>query len=240
MRSLEKVALITGGSKGIGEGIVKDLASRGWIVYFTYSTSNIQAIEIQKEHPNTFCYQADVGDYQLAKKLVKEIINKHGKIDCLVNNAGITKDKTIGFMSEANWRSVIDTNLTGTFNYCKFVAKEMIKIKKGVIINISSVSGIIGLPGQTNYSASKAGVISLTKALAKEVGPFGVRVNTISPGFIHTPMTESLDTDRIVQNISLKRMGELEDITGLVHFLTTKDSAYITGHNFVVDGGLAI
>lgn len=237
---MNRVALVTGGSKGIGEAIVKDLSSRGWIVYFTYSKSQEKANEIRDQFPSAFPTQADVSDYTLAKGLVAKIIDQHGKIDCLINNAGITRDKTISFMNESNWKSVIDTNLNGTFNYCKFAVKEMAKKKNGVIINISSVSGVMGMPGQTNYSASKAGIIALTKSLAKEVGHFGIRVNAISPGFIQTEMTDNLDIQKITKNIPLKRMGETKDLTGLVNFLISDESAYITGHNFIVDGGLSV
>lgn len=237
---MDKVVLITGGSQGIGEAIVRDFSSRGWIVYFTYNKSHEKANKIKEENPNVYSFQADVSNYDLAKSIVNEICEKHGKIDCLINNAGITKDKTISFMNQTNWSTVIQTNLNGTFNYSKFVLKEMCKLQSGVIINISSISGVIGMPGQSNYSASKAGIISLTRTLAKEVGTYGVRVNAISPGFIETDMTGNINQDSILPNISLGRFGETKDITSVIRFLSSDESSYITGQNLIVDGGLSI
>ncbi|MFE3575520.1 3-oxoacyl-ACP reductase FabG [Lysinibacillus sp. NPDC059133] len=237
---MDKVVLITGGSQGIGEAIVKNFSSRGWIVYFTYNKSKVKAMKIEEENNNVYSFQADVSDYELAKNIIKTICEKHGKIDCLINNAGITKDKTISFMDQKSWNSVIETNLNGTFNYSKFALKEMCKRKSGVVINISSISGVIGIPGQTNYSASKAGIISLTRTLAKEVGAYGVRVNVISPGFINTEMTENINKEKFLPNITLGRFGETKDITGVIRFLSSDESLYITGQNLIVDGGLSI
>lgn len=234
------MALITGGSKGIGEGIVRDFAARGWIVHFTYHSSHEKAASLESEYSNVFSHQADVTDYQTAKTIVKTVINQHGKIDCLINNAGITKDKTIGFMNESNWRDVIETNLTGNFNYSKFVSKEMMKQKSGSIINIASISGIIGIPGQSNYAASKAGIITMTRTIAKELGPFNIKVNVVSPGFIETAMTDGVNYQDMIERSPLKRVGQIDDISGVVHFLTTPEANYITGQNLIVDGGLSI
>ncbi|MFC0561411.1 3-oxoacyl-ACP reductase family protein [Halalkalibacter alkalisediminis] len=234
------MVLITGGSKGIGEGIVRDFAARGWSAHFTYHNSHEKAECLEREFSNVYAHHADVTDYQTAKAIVKEVTNQHGKIDCLINNAGITKDKTIGFMNESNWRDVIETNLTGNFNYSKFVSKQMMKQKSGSIINIASISGMIGIPGQANYSASKAGIITLTRTMAKELGPFNIKVNVVSPGFIETSMTEGVNYQDMLEGAPLKRVGQIGDITGVVHFLTSSEADYITGQNFVVDGGLSI
>lgn len=236
----KKIALVTGGTRGIGEAIVKELAENDWTVHFTFRNNIEKAKEIESYSENIFSYQADVRDYDSAKEIVKQIITKSGKIDCLINNAGITADKSIGFMNKNSWKSVIETNLDGTFNYSRFVSKEMISQKNGIIINISSVSGLVGIPGQTNYSASKAGIIGFTKALAKEVGRYGIRVNAVCPGFINTEMTSNLEKDQLVQNISLERLGETEDVTGVINFLLDKASSYITGQCIVVDGGASI
>ncbi|MBE1555099.1 3-oxoacyl-ACP reductase FabG [Sporosarcina limicola] len=237
---MSKIALVTGGSRGIGEAIVKDLASKGWTVYFTYKSNVERAKEIEQYANNIFSYQVDVSDYDAAKLIVNKIISNSGKIDCLINNAGITMDKTIGFMNKKSWNSVIETNLYGTFNYCKFVSKEMISRKKGTIINISSVSGLVGIPGQTNYSASKAGILGFTKALSKELGRYGIRVNAICPGFISTEMTENIESEELIKQISLGRIGETKDITGVINFLLDDASSYITGQEIIIDGGLSI
>lgn len=235
-----KTILVTGGTRGIGRGIVEFLAMNGNNVHFTYQDNMEAAEDLQRKHSNITPHKADVRDYKLAETIVGKIIEKHGSIDCLINNAGIKKDRTLSFMNKKSWDDVVDTNMNGTFHYSKFVAKEMMKRRSGNIINISSVSGLMGVSGQTNYSASKAGIIGFTKALSRELGQYNIRVNAICPGFIKTELTTDLDEEKLIENIILKRFGTIDDLTGVVDWLLGNQSLYITGQTIVVDGGLRL
>ncbi len=187
--------------------------------------------------------QADVSSAEEAKALVERVEGELGEVDALVNNAGVTRDTLIARMSDEDWEVVIDTNLRGTFNTCRAVARRMLRRKTGSIVNLSSVVGLHGNPGQANYAASKAGIIGLTKALARELGSRGVRVNAIAPGYIATELTEVLNEEQrglILQNTPLGRLGEPEDVAGAVRFLCSDEAAFITGEVLLVDGGLGM
>jgi 3-oxoacyl-[acyl-carrier protein] reductase len=240
-----KVAIITGGANGIGREISKTLASYGAIVVVNYHSSSDKAnqlIEELKNHGLTaYAIKADIGNYGDAERLVKETIEKFGKVDILVNNAGITADTLILRMKETDFDQVIEVNLKGTWNCCKHVAKIMTKQRSGKIINISSVVGIMGNVGQTNYSAAKAGIIGLTKSLARELAKRNICVNAIAPGFIETKMTAVLSEDikqMYLASIPLERLGKPSDVSNLVVFLSSSLSDYITGQVINCDGGL--
>lgn len=241
----DKVAIVTGGTRGIGRAIVFDLIQNGAKVLFTYLKSDESAgiilDEIKELKGEAEAIKADVRLYDEAKNAVEETINKFGKIDILVNNAGIIKDKALMLMEPADWLDVINTNLTGYFNMGKACIVTMMKQKSGVIINISSVAGIVGTPRQVNYSSAKAGEIGFTKSLAKEVASYGIRVNAIAPGYIDTDMTKDLkDKDEFIKRIPFGRFGKAEEVAKVVTFLASGRSAYITGQVLKVDGGLVI
>ena len=228
-------ALITGATRGIGKAIAIKLSKEGYDIAINYRKENEELNNLKKEieENNVKCefVKGDVSNYEDAERFVKETVQKLGSIDVLVNNAGITKD----------FEQVIDTNLVGTFNVTKNAINYMMKARKGNIVNMSSVVGISGNSGQTNYSASKAGIIGFTKSLAKEVASRNIRVNAVAPGFIKTDMTDSLKDDikdEISKNIPLKRMGTAEDVANVVRFLVSEDSSYITGQVIQVDGGM--
>lgn len=239
------VSFITGGTRGIGKQIAITLAKEGYDIAINYRKENDDLkntkSEIEKSGVKCLCVQGDVSDFESAEKMVKEIINEFGKIDVLVNNAGITKDMLLMRMKKEDFESVIDVNLVGTFNVTKNVIQYMMKQRSGRIINISSVVGISGNAGQTNYSASKAGIIGFSKSLAKEVGSRNILVNVVAPGFIETQMTDVLKDDmkeEISKQIPLKRMGRTQDVANVVKFLASEDSSYITGQVIQVDGGM--
>ena len=240
-----RVALVTGGSRGIGRAIVEDLARAGWSVAFTYSQGQAAAAEVvaglRQTGGSVLSCQADARDYERARKVVSEVEESFGPIDLLVNNAGIKKDSALYRMDPQAWTDVINTNLGGTFNYCRAVIFGMMKRKAGVIVNIVSVSGLTGLAGQTNYSASKAGVIGLTRALAKEVARFGIRVNAVAPGFIQTDMTGDMTEEarkRLFAQIPLGSPGSPRQVAEAVAFLAGEGADYITGQVLSVDGGM--
>ena len=242
---MNKTALITGASRGIGKQIALTLAQNGYDIAINYRTENEALIETKKqiEEKGVKCLtvQGDVSNFEDCERFVKEIIEEYGKIDVLVNNAGITKDTLLMRMKKEDFEDVIDTNLVGTFNVTKNVISNMMKARSGRIINISSVVGVAGNAGQTNYSASKAGIIGFTKSLAKEVASRGILVNAVAPGFIETGMTDVLKEDikeEIAKSIPLKRMGTTQDVANLVKFLAGEDSSYITGQVINVDGGM--
>ena len=242
---MSKVAFITGGTRGIGKQIAITLAKDGYDIAINYRKENddLKNIknEIEKTNAKFLAVKGDVTDIDSTQQMVNDIIKEYGKIDVLVNNAGITKDTLLVRMKKEEFEDVIDVNLIGTFNITKNVIPYMIKQRKGRIINISSVVGISGNAGQTNYSASKAGIIGFTKSLAKEVGSRNILVNAVAPGFIETQMTDILKDEvkeEISKKIPLKRMGTVEDVANVVKFLTSEDSSYITGQVIQVDGGM--
>lgn len=246
MRFLEgKVAVITGASRGIGRGIAEVFAKNGAHVAFTYSSSAESAIVLENELNATGIkakgYQSNAADFNEAHKLIDDILAEFGTIDILINNAGITKDNLLMRMSEEDFDKVINVNLKSVFNMTKAVQKTMLKNRSGSIINMSSVVGVKGNAGQTNYAASKAGVIGFTKSVALELGSRNIRCNAIAPGFIETEMTGKLNEDVVQgwrENIPLKRGGTTEDVANACLFLASNLSAYITGQVINVDGGM--
>ena len=242
---MNKIALITGGTRGIGKQIALTFAKEGYNIAINYRTENEDLKntkkEIEENNVKCFTFQGDVTNFKDCEQFVKQIVEEFGNIDVLVNNAGITRDTLLMRMKEEDFKQVIDTNLIGTFNVTKNVIGNMIKARNGRIINISSVVGISGNAGQTNYSASKAGIIGFTKSLAKEVASRNITVNAVAPGFIETQMTDVLKDDikeEIAKKIPLKRMGTPQDVANVVKFLASNDSSYITGQVINIDGGM--
>ncbi len=241
----EKVAVVTGASRGIGKATALELASYGAKVVVNYARSSEAAEATVKEivtaGGEAIAVQADVSQGEQVDNLIKATLDKFGRIDVLVNNAGITKDTLLLRMKPEQWQAVIDLNLTGVFLCTKAVSKTMLKQRSGRIINIASVAGQMGNPGQANYSAAKAGVIGFTKTVAKELANRGVTVNAVSPGFIATDMTEDLKSDKIIDFIPLNRYGTPEEVAGTIRFLAADPAAaYITGQVFNVDGGMVM
>lgn len=238
-----KVAIVTGASRGIGEAIAKKFASLGADVAVIYAGSQEKAEAVVSFCENEYgvkakAYKCDVSDFEATKELVSQVKEDFGTVHILVNNAGITKDGLIAMMKEEAFDSVIDTNLKGAFNMIRHLTGIFMRNREGSIINISSVAGLIGNPGQANYSASKAGLIGLTKSVAKELAPRGVRCNAIAPGFIATDMTENQADSPLLKMIPLGRMGETEDIAEAAAYLAT--AKYVTGEVLRVDGGIAM
>lgn len=243
----KKVALITGAGRGIGAAIAKELASKGAYVVINYSgndeAAKLTLKEVEELGGKGELYKCNVSDFAQVEDMIKSIISKHNRIDILVNNAGITKDDLVMKMTEEEFDKVIDVNLKGTFNTIRHVTKYMLKQRSGRIINMSSVVGILGNAGQVNYSASKAGVIGITKSTAKELASRNITVNAIAPGYIDTDMTRVLKDEvksNIVNTIPLKRMGQVSDIAKTVAFLVSDYASYITGQVISVDGGMSI
>ena len=242
-----KIAVVTGAGRGIGRGIALALAREGAMVVVNYNGSKERAEEvvrtIEEAGGKAAAIQCNISDFEAAKEFFANVVKEYGKIDILVNNAGITKDNLMMKMSEEEFQSVIQTNLAGTFHGVKFVTRPMMKQRQGRIINIASVSGVIGNMGQANYSASKAGVIGLTKAAAKELASRNITVNAVAPGFVATEMTDVLSDsvkEAAVATIPLGRFVEVEDIAETVVFLASDKAKYITGQVICVDGGIAI
>ena len=242
---MNKVAFITGATRGIGRQLAITLAKEGFDIAINYRKENEDLIETKKmvedQKVKCFTVQGDVSSFEDSERMVKDIIEEFNHIDILVNNAGITKDMLLMRMKKEDFESVIGVNLVGTFNITKNVIPYMMKNRSGRIINVSSVVGISGNAGQTNYSASKAGIIGFTKSLAKEVGSRNILVNAVAPGFIETQMTDVLKEEvkeEISKTIPLKRMGTVEDVANVVKFLASKDSSYITGQVINIDGGM--
>ncbi|MDB2150912.1 3-oxoacyl-[acyl-carrier-protein] reductase [Clostridium butyricum] len=240
-----KCALVTGASRGIGKAIALKLASLGANLVLNYRSSEQEALEVEKQVKdmgvNAISVKGDISKLEDVETLVSTAKEKFGAIDIMVNNAGITKDTLILRMKEEDFDTVIDVNLKGVFNCLKTITPVMVRQKYGKIINLSSVVGISGNAGQVNYSASKAGVIGMTKSLAKEVGSRGINVNAVAPGFIETDMTDVLGDkykDEIKKNIPLKKLGKPEDVANVVAFLASENSDYITGQVIHVDGGM--
>lgn len=244
---MSKVAFITGATRGIGKSIALKLASCGYDIAINYRTENDDLTKLLNEIRgfNVRCIAVcgDVSDFEACTNMIKQIISEFEKIDVLVNNAGITRDMLLMRMKESDFTDVIDVNLVGTFNITKNVIPYMMKQKNGRIINISSVVGITGNAGQTNYSASKAGIIGFTKSLAKEVGSRNILVNAVAPGFIQTDMTNILKDEikqELIKNIPLKRFGNATDVANVVKFLASEESSYITGQVINIDGGMVM
>ena len=238
-----KVALVTGASRGIGKAIAISLGELGAEVIVNYSASDASAEEVVKsineKEGSSYKLKFDVSDEESVNNGINQIIKDSGKIDILINNAGITRDGLLMRMKESQWDEVLNTNLKGVFLCTKNVSKFMIKQRSGKIINITSIVGLMGNPGQANYSASKAGVIGFTKTCAKEFASRGIKVNAIAPGFIETEMTENLNTDDLLKMIPLGKLGSADQIASLVDFLVSSDaSEYITGQTISIDGGM--
>lgn len=242
-----KIALVTGASRGIGRGIAQKLASLGATVLINYNGSREQAeslaAQITESGGHAQCIACDVSDFKACDSMVEEIIRKYGRVDILVNNAGVTRDNLIMRMSEEDYDRVLDINLKGAFNTIRHLSRYFLKQRGGKIVNISSVSGVLGNAGQANYSASKAGLIGLTKSVARELASRGVCVNAVAPGFIDTDMTRALSEktkEAGVAAVPMGRMGSVADIAEAVAFLVGEQSNYITGQVICVDGGMAI
>ena len=240
-----QVAVVTGASRGIGRAIALSLASEGAKVVVNYASSSAAADaivqDIEAKGGEAIALQANVSQADQVDILIKAAMDKWGRVDILVNNAGITKDTLLLRMKPEDWQAVIDLNLTGVFLCTRAVAKIMLKQKSGRIVNIASVAGQMGNPGQANYSAAKAGVIGFTKTVAKELASRGITVNAVSPGFIATDMTADLAAEGILQFIPLGRYGKPEEVAGMVRFLAADPAAaYITGQVFNVDGGMVM
>jgi len=242
-----KVAIITGGSRGIGASIVKKFAEQGAHVAFTYRSNEQSANNVAAEAA-TLCegvrvigYKSDASSFDQTKELIENVLKEFGKIDILVNNAGITRDNLLMRMTEEQWDEVMETNLKSLFNFTKNIMRPMLKAKTGSIINITSIVGVSGNAGQSNYSASKAGIIGFTKSMAYEVGSRNIRCNAIAPGFIDTEMTHTLDEklkETMIANTALQRFGKAEEIANACLFLASDLSSYISGEVLMVTGGM--
>ena len=239
----KKVALVTGASRGIGKACAVELAKAGYSIAVNYAGNKEAADntvkEIQALGVDAKAYQFDVASKEACEEAVAKILEDFGQIDALVNNAGITRDGLFVRMADDAWNAVINTNLNSAFNVTNPVSKAMMKARKGAIVNMASISGVYGNAGQTNYAAAKAGLIGFTKALAKEMGARGIRVNAVAPGFIQTDMTKDLKLDGVAEHIPLRRLGNPEDIARAVKFLI-EDGTYITAQVLCVDGGLVV
>jgi 3-oxoacyl-[acyl-carrier protein] reductase len=233
-----KRALVTGASRGIGRAIALELGRAGAEVVVGYRTGEQEAQAVASEIGGS-AVQADVSDAASAQSLVEAA----GDVDILVNNAGLTRDGLIARMSDDDWQTVLDTNLSAVFYTCRAVARPMMKKRSGAIVNVSSIVGVRGNPGQVNYAASKAGIIGFTKSLARELGSRNVRANVVAPGYVHTQLTDVLPeeaTALMLQNTPLGRLGDPEDVAGAVRFLCSDDAAFVTGAVLLVDGGLGM
>ena len=243
----DKIALVTGASRGIGRAIALELAAQGATVAVNYQKNAAAAQEVVDEivaaGGQAQAIQGDVGQEADANALIKAVLDAYGKLDILVNNAGTTRDGLIMMMPAEDFDTVIQTNLRSAWLMSKAASKTMMRKRTGVIINITSISGIMGNGGQSNYSASKAGLIGLTKSLARELSGRGIRVNAVAPGFVQTDLTSTLPADiasKLIENIPLQRWGTVEDVAHATAFLASDKASYITGHVLVVDGGLAM
>ena len=243
--SAQKIVVVTGGTRGIGKAIVEVFADAGCTVIVNYNKSRGEAealaLNLSSASGSVFIEQADVSEASQARIMMDNAVSRFGRIDVLVNNAGIARDGFLMLMSDEDWQDVIATNLTGVFNCSRAATVHMISRRSGAIINVSSLSGIAGLPGQTNYAAAKGGVISFTKALSKELAPFGIRVNAVAPGVIETGMTGAVSEKAMegyLSAIPMKRFGKPHEVATVVRFLASEDASYITGETICVTGGL--
>jgi 3-oxoacyl-[acyl-carrier protein] reductase len=242
-----RVALVTGGSRGIGRAIVARLAGAGAKVAFVYQSNqeaaDALAAELTAQGSEVLAFKADVSKKAEADQVIEQVTTAFGRLDILVNNAGITRDGLLATMTSEQWQQVIDTNLTGVFNFCQAATRTMMSQRYGRIINMSSVAADFSNPGQVNYAASKAGIEGFSRCMATELAKRGVTVNCVAPGFIETDMTVAVVNsfgDKIKQSIPVRRLGKPEDIANAVHFLASEESSYITGQTLKVDGGLTL
>ena len=242
-----KIALVTGASRGIGRQVALTLGAKGATVIVNYNGSAAKAEEVVKELEaaggKAEALQCNVSDFEACGQMLADIVSRHGRLDILVNNAGITRDNLLMKMSEEDFDAVVNTNLKGVFNCIKHIARQMLKQKSGRIINMSSVSGVLGNAGQANYCAAKAGVIGITKSAARELASRGITVNAVAPGFIVTEMTDVLSDsvkEAATEKIPMKKFGETQDIANAVAFLASDEAKYITGQVLCVDGGMAM
>jgi len=245
MQLKDQVAIVTGGTKGIGRAICLLFAEEGAKVVANFSKDVDAAEALKKEAKtrelNIGLYKTDVTQFDQVKEMIEEAFAEYGKIDIFVNNVGLIRDNFLMLMSDDDWNSLLNTNLTSLFNCCRTVIRKMIPQRKGKIINISSISGILGTSGQTNYAATKGGVISFTKALAREVGPFNIHVNAVAPGLIESEVVSKMPKEKveaITKSSSLGRIGKPEEVAQVVLFLASEQSDYITGQTIIVDGGI--
>ena len=242
-----KIALVTGASRGIGRQVALTLGAKGATVIVNYNGSAAKAEEVVKEIEaaggKAEALQCNVSDFEACGQMLADIVSRHGRLAILVNNAGITRDNLLMKMSEEDFDAVVNTNLKGVFNCIKHIARQMLKQKSGRIINMSSVSGVLGNAGQANYCAAKAGVIGITKSAARELASRGITVNAVAPGFIVTEMTDVLSDsvkEAATEKIPMKKFGETQDIANAVAFLASDEAKYITGQVLCVDGGMAM
>ena len=246
MRLKDKVALITGGARGIGQAIAMTFAKEGAdivVADVNLEVAQKTASEIESLGRKALALEMDVTNYDLVEAGINKILDKMGKVDILVNNAGITKDNLVLRMSGAEWDAVINVNLKGTFNCIKAVSRPMVKQRSGRIISIASIIGLMGNPGQANYAASKAGIIALTKTIAKELASRNINANAVAPGFIQTEMTAKLPEDikkRMLEAIPLAKLGTPQDVANVCLFLASDESSYITGQTITIDGGMVM
>ena len=244
MTSEARVAVVTGGSRGIGRAIVDDLARRGFVVHFTYVKSAEAARAVVDAAPGERTVRAarvDARDVEASADLIAQVVLEHGRLDVLVNNAGIIADRLFAMMPLDDWRAVIGTSLDGLFGMTQLAAKHMMRQRRGRIINLTSVSGVVGVAGQTAYSAAKSAIIGFTRSLSKELAGYGASVNAVAPGFVETDMLSALSAKeraRSLERIPMRRFGSAEEISGLVAYLAIDAPQYLTGQVIVVDGGL--